>query len=53
MWLEGLLEIERSDEKEAEKGKILNVYLPKIEEKVISALGLGGFALYKELPHFC
>lgn len=53
VWLESLLRMETGEMKEKEDNPLLNVYLPKSDEKLLLALKVGGFALYKELPRFC
>ncbi len=52
--LESLLAFDRllKGEKE-ETQSILNNYLPKSEEKLLTVLKVGGLAMYKELHHFC
>jgi hypothetical protein len=36
-----------------EAQSILNIYLPKSEEKLLGVLKVGGLTMYKELHHFC
>lgn len=52
--IESLNKIERNQKEENadENCNLLNVYLPKSEEKVLAVLKVGGLMMYKELHHY-
>lgn len=52
--IESLSNIERNQKEEnaEDNSNLLNIYLPKSEEKVLAVLKVGGLMMYKELHHY-
>jgi hypothetical protein len=48
-WIEAILRLDSisKEGKEDDNNNLLNIYLPKSDEKLLAALKLGGFQMYK------